>query len=100
MPTQTPPISALYAVIACWSVQEGMPPQTLWEGETDEWHVVINATGEMQEGLPAFAMSLAHKTYMAFAVLDPTGGAVTGPSEDELIAHFNGLLKEPLEGVA
>lgn len=94
------PILTLFVTIVCWATEQGMPPKTLWEGETDEWDVVINATDEMQDGLPPKSMSLSHKTLIAFAVLGPNGGAVTGPTEEELTAHFNGLLNVPLEGVA
>lgn len=94
---KNPPISHLFAAIACWARQQGMPPKTLWEGQTDEWLVTINGTSEMQDGLSPRTIHLKHKVYMALAILDASGGAVVGPPETELIAHFEALLKEPLE---
>lgn len=95
-----PPVSHLFACIACWAVEQGMPSRSFWEGETDEWNVTINATQEMRDGISPMHIHLQHKTYMAFAVLNARGGAITGPSEDEVIAHFNGLLNAPVEAVA
>ena len=101
MPDQSiPPISTLFATVAAWAVEQGMQPRSFWEGQTEDWTVRINATGDMLEGVEPFHIHLEHRCYLAFAVLNASGSALTGPSEDEVIAHFNGLLKAPMEAVA
>lgn len=101
MPDQsTPPICHLFATVAAWAMEQRMPPRSFWEGQTEDWTVRINATSHMLEGVEPYHIHLEHRCYLAFAVLNPVGGVLTGPSEDETIAHFNGLLNEPSEGVA
>ena len=84
----TPQISVLFATVATWAMEQGMPPRTFWEGQTEDWTVRINATKDMLEGVEPFHIHLEHRVYLAFAVLNAVGGALTGPSEDEVIAHF------------
>ncbi len=95
-----PPITHLFACIACWAVEQGMPPASFWQGETDEWTVTINATDLMEDGLPPKSMKIEHKVYMAVGLIHARGGWFVGPPEEEIIAHFNGLLNTPVEAVA
>lgn len=92
----TPPILAIYAVVARWARQEGMQPRTLWKGETDEWAVIFNGTARTIDGVPAGNFVLRHMEYLCFAIFSPVGGIATGRSEDDITRHFNALLNEPI----
>lgn len=90
---QGPRVSALFATVVSWAVAAGAKRIDLlpgvWRGETDEWKVAVNPHKHEIDGILPGQMVLEHKTYMAFAALGLNGGAITGASEPEIIAHFN-----------
>lgn len=82
----------LYACVACWAVQQGLTTHKVWQGETDEWRVTFS----MADRREVNSFKLTHKRLVAVAVVEAKGGAIVGADEDDVIAHFHGLLTEPL----
>lgn len=60
----------------------------LWRGATPEWSVEVNGRREETGGLPPLTIRLAHRTFLSLGIITPTGGIITGASEDDLIRHF------------
>ena len=91
-------LSELYATVVSWAAASGAryidQLDHPWTGETDEWKVTINATGQTVDNLPHMAVQLEHKIYLAICIVAPNGGLVTGESEDALIAHFKCQTEE------
>lgn len=90
-------ITQLYATLVQWAVLQGadsidkLPGP--WEGGTDQWSVKLNGHNREISLVPPFGYLLTHKTALVgVAIGDPFGGTVAGPSEDELISHFAGLI--------
>ena len=85
-------MSTLFAEIVGWAVRNGAERIDQlgrpWEGETDEWRVRINATGQEVDCIPHMAAALEHKAYCCFCVVGPSGGAAIGANENDLIEHF------------
>ena len=87
-------ISELFIVLVDWAVSTGAEHVDklpgLWVGETDEWVVKFNPdTQRERDGIPPLTFRLDHKTALVGLALVGTGsGAVVGPSEAELLAHF------------
>lgn len=98
-----PEISVLFVTIVDWAASHGAKRirtlPGLWEGETDEWKVKINGHGHMIEDVPAFGYIAQHKTaFLGWAAGDPFGGAIVGPNEDDLIAHFKARTARSTDG--
>jgi len=94
-----PPISVLYMTVLAWAQRCGgdgmyLTPG-LWRGETDQWKVAINPRREPVEDVEPYHMHLTHKTALiGLAVIGPAGGCIAGPTEDDLIAHFEAANPE------
>jgi hypothetical protein len=87
------PMSELFAVLVDWSISKGAEMVDrlpgLWTGETAEWLVELNGQKTELEGIPPLTFKLTHKAYfLRMALVGPYGGALVGPSEDELIEYF------------
>jgi len=87
-----PNIPALLMAVVDWATRNGADRISevpgVWSGETAEYKVRINGHREEIDDVPPFSAVIEHKTYMRLAVVGPGGGALTGLSEDDLIAHF------------
>jgi hypothetical protein len=91
--TTNPELSLLFVAVVDWAVAQGAERidtlPGLWTGETDAWLVKLNGHMHEIEDTPPFGYLLQHKTALAgLAIGDVAGGAIIGPSEDDLIAHF------------
>lgn len=85
-------IPELLMAIVEWSQRNGAEAistlEGVWSGETDEYRVRINGHRQEIDNVPPFSAAIEHKDYLRFAVVGPGGGALTGVSENDLIAHF------------
>lgn len=87
-----PPIPELLMAVVDWSQRQGADAisklEGVWSGETDEYRVRINGHREEIDNVPPFSAAIEHKDYFRIAIVGPGGGALTGVSEGDLIAHF------------
>jgi hypothetical protein len=95
--TDAPQITLLFATVVQWATTQGannlkaLPG--VWTGETDQWTVKLNGHAREVEEVPPYGYLLTHKTAVFGAALgNPTGGWIIGPSEDDLIAHFQAQM--------
>ena len=88
----TQPFSTLFTTLLDWMVSRGAEKLNekpgLWKGETDEWIVEFNPHQDETNGLSPITARLSHQKLLAFAIVGPYGGAITGVNEDDIIAHF------------
>lgn len=90
-------LSELWVTIMNW-VSDQNPGEIfrlegLWSGQTPDWNVEVNGHKHEVEDVPPYGVRLSHREYLAFGIISPNSGVITGPTEDEIIAHFAGLLK-------
>ncbi|XAI95571.1 hypothetical protein [Nostoc phage Nsp-JY21] len=100
---EEPKITQLFATVVQWAITQGAENigalPGLWTGETAEWKVKLNGHPREIEDVPPYGFLLTHKTaFVGFAIGNATDGAVAGPSENELIAHFQQLLPGVADG--
>jgi hypothetical protein len=90
-------ISMLFVTVVQWAVSQGAERidtlPGLWAGETDEWLVKLNGHRHEIDDTPPLGYLLQHKTALAgMAIGGAPSGAIIGPSEDDLIAHFRAAI--------
>ena len=85
------PMPELYGLIVDWAVRHGATKidtlDGLWIGETDEYRIAINGHQEEVDLVPPLCIKVEHKTYLALAIIAPSGGETMIPEAD-LIEHF------------
>lgn len=94
--SEQPPLSLLFCTFTEWMLANGhkdvaKKPQP-WRGELkvrdDILKLTFNASGNEVEGVPMYSLKIESTKYLAFAVVDPYGGALGGFNEDDLIEAF------------